>query len=196
MMYAHPDQLRPTQMTIGSRYVNAKALLTERHRWNVDAFMARHAVHVALGPHNAMYVVDHHHWACAWQRAGFDRLPVHVVADFSGCSEDAFWEQMQDRHWLHPFDEHGVRSSLAELPLVLHEMADDPYHSLSAFARRAGAYRKPNHAYESFVWADFFRARVPIHDSSEAAFALALVHAIRVARTRDAASMPGFIGKR
>lgn len=50
MMYLHVNELRPTQMTIGARYVSAKALLTDRHSNDTNAFMERHAVRVALGP--------------------------------------------------------------------------------------------------------------------------------------------------
>ncbi|ADG20287.1 Putative ParB-like nuclease [Paraburkholderia atlantica] len=196
MMYLHVNELRPTQMTIGARYVSAKALLTDRHSNDTNAFMERHAVRVALGPGHSFFVVDHHHWACAWRAMGIDSVPVTVVADFAACDSDAFWERMRQRHWLHPFDDRGVRRAIGEMPMWLSAMMDDPYQSLAAFARRAGAYRKPKRAYESFLWASFFRAHVPIHDTSEAAFALALTQAVRFARAREAASLPGFVGNR
>lgn len=75
-------------------------------------------------------------------------------------------------------------------------MIDDPYHSLAAFARRAGAYRKPHGAYGSFVWSDFLRERAPLTGEGPRAFSLALLRSIKAARSRAARKMPGYIGRR
>jgi hypothetical protein len=77
------------------------------------------------------------------------------------------------------------------------DMPDDPYHSLAASALRAGAYRKPERAYGSFVRSDFLRVHVPMTGIGAGPFSRALLRAIRVARSEVAAPMPGYIsGKR
>ncbi|MFP4893246.1 ParB/Srx family N-terminal domain-containing protein [Paraburkholderia sp. EG304] len=147
-------------MTIGSRYISAKALLTDRHSNDINAFMERHAARVALGPGRSFFIVDHHHWARAWRSMGIDNVPVRVVADFAALETDESWEHVRQRHWLHPFDDRGLRRAIGEMPMSLSAMMDDPYQSLAAFARRAGAYRKPKRAYESFLRASFFGTRL------------------------------------
>jgi hypothetical protein len=186
--------LRPTQITVGMDYVEAKALITARYRdTGLEQFMREHPINVVLGPDNEPYVIDHHHWACAWSRLGFIDAPVIVVADLSRLGYRRFWEKMQAKGWVHPFDQNGKRRQVEDLPLSIPDMLDDPYHSLAAFARRAGAYRKPKRAYGSFVWSDFLRMHVPMTGIGAGPFSLALLRAIKVARSEAAAKMPGYI---
>jgi len=103
---------------------------------------------------------------------------------------------MESKDWVHLFDENRRRCDVGELPLNFSDMVDDPYHSLAAFARRAGAYRKPRCAYGSFAWSEFLRTRVPITGKGRGAFSLALLQSIKVAKSRDARKMPGYIGCR
>jgi hypothetical protein len=61
----------------------------------------------------------------------------------------------------------------------------------------ARAYRKPERAYGSFVRSDFLRVHVPMTGIGAGPFSLALLRAIKVARSEAAAQMPGYIsGKR
>jgi hypothetical protein len=189
--------LRPTQITVGLDYVEAKALITARYSGSaLERFMRDHAIRVVIGPDNEPYIVDHHHWARAWHDLGYDDAPVTVVADLRRLGNQRFWARMEAKGWVHPFDEKGKRCEVGELPLSVSDMIDDPYHSLAAFARRAGAYRKPQGAYGSFVWSDFLRERVPLTGEGPGAFSLALLRSIKVARSRAARKMPGYIGSR
>jgi hypothetical protein len=120
---------------------------------------------------------------------------VTVVAKLSDIGHSRFWKKMEQKGWGHPFDEYGKRRGLEELPLRIGDLIDDPFHSLAAFARRAGAYRKPKGAYESFVWADFLRERVAFASKGAGAFSLALLQSIRAARSKAVASMPGYIDR-
>lgn len=187
-------RLRPTQITVGLRYVRAKVLITLRNGSRREEFMREHPVKLALGPADTCYVLDHHHWALAWELAGESSAPATVVADYRHLSAEKFWSVMSDRRFVHPFSETGGRRPVSDLPLKLGEMRDDPYQSLAALARRAGAYRKPGKAESTFVWADFFRERIALDDGSDEAFVLALASAVRWARSRRARKLPGFIG--
>jgi hypothetical protein len=197
-MYRVPlSVLRPTQITIGMDYVHAKALITARYTGTrLKRFMRDHAVRVVVGPHNALYIVDHHHWARAWLDLGYADAPVTVVADWHHLGRQRFWKKMQARRWVHPFDENGRRCSIDDLPPTIHGMVDDPYHSLAAFARRAGAYRKPTRAFVTFVWSEFLRKHVAAPDKEAGSFSLALLRAIKVSRSKTAENMPGYIGDR
>ncbi|MEZ2354271.1 ParB-like protein [Caballeronia sp. RCC_10] len=189
--------LRPTQITVGLNYVEAKALITARHaRSGRLSFMRHHAIHVVLGPNKQPYIVDHHHWARAWHGLGYRDVPVTVVADLQCLGDRKFWAKMKDKGWVHPFDREGRLCEISELPLTIGSMTDDPYHSLAAFARRAGAYKKPRSGYGNFVWSDFLRARVPIAGEGAGAFSLALLQSIEIARSRAARKLPGYIGSK
>ncbi len=190
------SSLRPTQMTVGFAYVEVKSIITRRRNGRaLQSFLQDHAIRVVRGPEGA-YIVDHHHWAFAWQRLGIVEVPVRVQGDYRDVGEDDFWALMRKHGWLHLFDEHGRECGLDALPSSLADMQDDPYHSLAALARRAGAYRKPKRAYISFVWANYMRDRVKIDSDSPGAFSLALLEAMRVAREKDAADLPGYIGSK
>jgi hypothetical protein len=189
--------LRPTQMTVGMDYVRAKALITAgKNAADLAHFMEDHAINVVLGPGDEAYVVDHHHWARAWLDLGYESAPAIVVADWRRLKREEFWEKMGEKGWVHPYDESGKRRGIAELPLTIAELTDDPYHRLAAFARRAGAYRKPKGAYGSFVWSDFLRAHVPLAGDGSGPFSLALLRSIKVARSQLAKRMPGYVGKK
>jgi len=73
-------------------------------------------------------------------------------------------------------------------------MRDDPYRSLAAYVRDAGAYRKPGTAYGEFCWTGFLRDRIKQDLRSIAGFGLALAESIRLARCAKARKLPGYCG--
>ncbi len=95
---------------------------------------------------------------------------------------------------VHPYDEHGKLLDPKALPSTVRGMRDDPYRSLAAFAREAGAYRKPGSAAGEFSWAGFLRERVEQDLGSVAGFGLALAESIRLARSARAKRLPGYCG--
>ncbi|MDR7008952.1 ParB/Srx family N-terminal domain-containing protein [Paraburkholderia strydomiana] len=197
MNYLALSILRPTQITVGLDYVKAKALITARHAGSgLEHFMSAHAIHIVMGPDDRSYIVDHHHWARAWHDLGHLKAPVMIVADWRRLGHVKFWRKMETKGWVHPFDAKGRRCDVSDLPMDVGGMTDDPYHSLAAFARRAGAYRKPDSAYGSFVWSDFLRTRVAIAGEDPGAFSLALLESIRLAQSRAARKLPGYIGRK
>ncbi len=188
------SSLRPTQMTVGFAYVEVKSIITRRHGGRaLQPFLRDHAIRVVRGPEGT-FIVDHHHWAFAWHRLGIVEVPVRVQKDYRDVDRDRFWALIRKHRWLHLYDARGRECGLEALPSSLDDMQDDPYHSLAALARRAGAYRKPKRAYISFVWANYMRERVEIDSDSAGAFSLALLEAMRVARETDASGLPGYIG--
>ncbi|WP_238328025.1 ParB-like protein [Paraburkholderia mimosarum] len=122
-------------MTVGLRYARVKALISGRNPLQLEDFMQRHPVRVVLGPGDACYIVDHHHWAVAWQLMGVTHVPSHVVAERQQMQEEAFWRLMGKRRWVHPFSPTGSREPLEALPQSLDQLKDDPYQSLAARRR-------------------------------------------------------------
>lgn len=105
----HPTairDLRPTQVTVGMREVDAK-----RKAWAAKSdgkgaeFLGRHMIPVIIGLKGRPYVIDHHHLALALLREGVETVAVTVVADLQRLPADSFWFVMDNRNWMHPFDE-------------------------------------------------------------------------------------------
>ncbi|GLC94492.1 hypothetical protein Tamer19_39000 [Cupriavidus sp. TA19] len=192
-------RLRPTQLTLGYTHVSHKKEVTRRHADRNDLaqlrrFMRSHRIKTVVGPGGALYIVDHHHWARAWLELGYQWAPVRILRDLSKLAPSAFWKRMGQLGHVHPYDEHGKLRGRRALPPTVMGMRDDPYRSLAAFAREAGAYRKPGSAYGDFRWAGFLRDRVVQDVHSIAGFGLALSESIKLARSSKARRLPGYCG--
>lgn len=192
-------RLRPTQLTLGYIHVHHKMEVTQRHANPEDGaalqrFMRRHRIKTIAGPGGELYIVDHHHWARAWLDLGYEVAPVRVLEDFSHLGGAAFWRRMRQLGHVHPYDERGKWLGVKALPSTVRSMRDDPYRSLAAFVREAGAYRKPDGAYGDFCWAGFLRKRVEQDLGSIAGFGLALAESIKLARSPRAKRLPGYCG--
>jgi hypothetical protein len=186
--------LRPTQMTVGQREVDAK-----RRQWREAKedkrlkLLGRHAVPVVMGPKDRLYVVDHHHLARALLEEGETTVPVYVLSDLSRVEKDAFWTVLDNSGWCHAYDHKGRRCELADIPKSLADMRDDPYRSLAGQLRRAGGFAKTDKPFSEFIWADFLRRRIE-QTVVDGDFASALVKAVELAKTDDARYLPGWCG--
>jgi hypothetical protein len=188
-------KLHPTQLTVGMIEVKEK-----KHRLaKLDAgerskFMAEHLIPVIAGPNGKLFITDHHHLGRAALDLGMEVAFVHVEADLSSLAGDAFWKQMDERGWVHPLDQHGVRHRYDRIPCHLDGLVDDVYRSLAWYVREQGGYQKTPSPFAEFVWADFFRRLIPAEDL-EADFDAMVSLAIPLAKSERAKAMPGFIGK-
>jgi hypothetical protein len=187
--------LRPTQMTLGLREVERK-----RAEWRGRAerdgpeFLGRHMIPAILGPKDTPYVIDHHHLLRALHEEGVRHVLVSVLADLRHLKKPQFWTFIDNRNWLHPFDESGKRQPLDRLPKTVAAMKDDPYRSLAGAVRRAGGYAKDMTPYSEFLWADFLRRRLD-HKLVAHRFERAVDKAVRLSTSREAAYLPGWCGR-
>ena len=153
--------LRPTQITVGMREVEAK-----RKRWRETSgkkggkFLGSHMIPVVLGPKRRHYVVDHHHLSRALHEEGVKEMAVTVTANLSALEPDEFWTVMDNRNWMHPFDIDGRRRHYDDIPKTVTGLVDDPFRSLAGELRRAGGFAKDTTPFSEFLWADFLRRRV------------------------------------
>jgi hypothetical protein len=186
--------LRPTQITVGMREVEAK-----RKRWSEirddkgGKFLGKHMVPVVLGPKHRNYVVDHHHLARALHEAGVKDIAVTAIANLSALDSDEFWTVMDNRNWMHPFDAEGVRRRYADIPKSVKDLVDDPFRSLAGELRRAGGFAKDTTPFSEFLWADFFRERIK-RKTIERNFAQAVEKALQLAKSTEADYLPGWCG--
>jgi hypothetical protein len=188
------DELRPTQITVGMEEVRAK-----RQEWRAKgddragAFLGRHMIPVVLGPKSRSYVIDHHHLARALHDEGVPHVLTTLVADLSRLDQDAFWVVLDNRGWMHPFDDSGKRRGYGAIPKRVAELVDDPYRSLAGALRRAGGFAKETTPFSEFLWADFLRRRIG-RKRVESHFERAVEEALALARSREADYLPGWCG--
>jgi hypothetical protein len=186
--------LRPTQITVGMREVDAK-----RKRWRETSskkggkFLGSHMIPVVLGPKHRSYVVDHHHLARALHEEGVKEVAVTAIANLTALDSDAFWTVMDNRNWMHPFDADGIRRRYEDIPKSVTGLVDDPFRSLAGELRRAGGFAKDTTPFSEFLWADFLRRRIK-RKSVERDFDRTLEQALELAKSVEANYLPGWCG--
>lgn len=193
----HPvliEDLRPTQITVGMREVEAKQQHWQSTRDQKKADqLGSHMIPVVKGPKNRFYVIDHHHLSLALLLEGETMVAVTVISDLSRLDKNAFWVFMDNRGWMHPFDDEGQRRPYSEIPKSVRNLVDDPFRSLAGELRQAGGFAKDTTPFSEFLWADFLRRQIKREDV-EANFASALNEALRLAKSGAADYLPGWCG--
>jgi len=193
----HPVRLidlRPTQTTVGFHEVDKKRKAW-RKRIQVDGpeFLGRHVIPVILARKDRMYMVDHHHLARALFDEGVEQVLTSTVADLRQVEKASFWTVLDLKKWCHPYDENGERTKFSAIPKTIDKLTDDPYRSLAGALRLAGGYAKDISNYSEFLWADFLRRHINKSAITDD-FALALEGALKLAKSKDADYLPGWVG--
>src|SRR5258708_28287871 len=126
----HPvaiDDLRPTQITVGMREVEAK-----RKAWRAKEsdkggeFLGRHMIPVILGPKDRHYVIDHHHLARALHDEKVKNVLITVVTNLKRLEPDAFWYVLDKHSWMHPFVDPGGPPGFEDTPKPDQDFINDP----------------------------------------------------------------------
>lgn len=186
--------LRPTQITVGMREVTLKRqAIRAQSAKKTGTFLGNHMIPVVLGPKKKNYVIDHHHLARALIEEGIKDVLVTVISDLSALDKDAFLFMLDNRGWMHPFDENGRRRDYAALPKTIGELVDDPYRSMAGELRRLGGYAKDTTPFSEFIWADFLRRRIG-KDAVAKDFDKAMKDALTLAKSKEAGYLPGWCG--
>jgi hypothetical protein len=186
--------LRPTQMTVGMREVKEKRKRFRDEKGKKQSEMiGKHMVPVVFGPDERYYVVDHHHLARALHDEGIGDILVTVIGDLRMVQKDAFWNVMDNKRWVYPYDNKGERRPFKDLPKSIRDLKDDPFRSLAGELRRAGGFAKDTTPFSEFLWADFLRRQMPRKLVDED-FDKAMEKALRLAKSHDAIYLPGWCG--
>jgi hypothetical protein len=187
-------RLRPTQITVGMIEVDDKrAKLESLKSHERRDFLAAHPIPAVWGPDDRLYITDHHHLGRAAIDACIDTGFFDVEEDFSKLALPEFWQKMRAAHWAHPIDENGRSCHCDDIPHHLNKLRDDVYRSLAGYVRNAGGFEKTPTAFAEFVWADFFRTRVPV-GPTRTDFDKAVAQALKLASSPEAAKLPGYHG--
>jgi hypothetical protein len=186
--------LRPTQLTVGMREVKEKRKrFREQSAEKQNDMIGKHMIPVVFGPDERYYVVDHHHLARALHEEGVKDILVTVIGDLRMVQKDAFWNVMDNKRWVYPYDTKGERRPFKDLPKTIRELKDDPFRSLAGELRRAGGFAKDTTPFSEFLWADFLRRQMARKLVDED-FSKAIEKALRLAKTHDAIYLPGWCG--
>jgi hypothetical protein len=186
--------LHPTQITVGMREVNAKRKgWREKRRKKSGEFLGKHVIPVILGPNNRHYVIDHHHLARALHEEGVKDVLVTIVANLSMVDRNTFWTVLDNRSWMHPFDDKGRRRGYGDIPKSVSALVDDPFRSLAGELRRVGGFAKDTTPFSEFLWADFLRRRIK-RKLVQLDFDRALTTAMKFAKSQEAIYLPGWCG--
>ncbi len=194
---SHPvdiDELRPTQMTIGVREIEARAAkIKTQSQEDGEKRVRKNVIPVVKGPKDRFYVIDHHHLCRALLLAGTKQVSVTVILNLARLDKDAFWVFMDNRGMVHPFDENGKRCNYEDIPKSIEDMTDDPFRSLAGALRRKGGYAKDTTPFSEFLWADFLRRRFNAKEV-EKDFKATLEKAFQLSKSHDADHLPGWCG--
>ena len=186
--------LRPTQMTAGFAEVALKrrewATLSKKER---KQLLQSHWFPAVLGPRGRHYIVDHHHLGLALHEEGVEQVKLAILDDLSYLAPTVFWRVMEQRNWVHPFDETGKRRPYTDLPERITDLRDDPHRSLAGMLRTAGGYAKDASPFAEFLWADYLRPNVS-RAQIRKDIALALREAQGLAKSPLARYLPGWSG--
>src|SRR5882762_112288 len=186
--------LRPTQITVGMREVEGK-----RKGWRAKKekkaaeFLGKHMIPVILGPSDRLYIIDHHHLTRALHEEGVKDVLVAVVANLSMVDPGTFWRVLDNRRWMHPFDDKGRRRDYKDIPKSVRDLVDDPFRSLAGELRRAGGFAKDTTPFSEFLWADFLRRKMS-RKSVEDNFAKSIEKGLGFVKSKDAVYLPGWCG--
>ena len=195
LAHAPLKELRPTQVTVGYAEVELKArqwgqLGKKQRRIDID----HHVFPAVLGLGRDYFIVDHHHLGIALIDQGIEEVAVAVLDDLSWLEPAVFWRTMEFRSWAHPYDQRGLRRDYADIPKRLTQLKDDPFRSLAGLVRSAGGFAKDQAPFVEFLWADFFRPRVPAKIIKKDP-GRATREGVRLARSKEARYLPGWSGK-
>ncbi len=163
--------LRPTQITVGMREVGAM-----QERWRArpakkeQAFLGR-----------------------ALHEQGQRDVLVTVIAKLDRLERDQFWFVLDNRGWMHPFDENGRRRHHGDIPKSVADLVDDPFRSLAGELRRGGGFAKDTTPFSEFLWADFLRRRITPKQVKRD-FEKSLAKALQLAKSEEANYLPGWCG--
>jgi len=118
---------------------------------------------------------------------------IQPMASLQSLSQEHFWRFLDNKGWLHPFDEHGRRQPYSEIPKRIGQLKDDPFRSLAGAVRNAGGYAKETTPFMEFIWADYFRKLFRPKDVRNH-WRRTVDEAVALAKRTEAHFMPGWCG--
>jgi hypothetical protein len=190
-------ELRPTQFVLGIKEIEDKvSKMGKMKDKELSAYIKDHEIPVVIGPKEQIYMIDHHHFARACWELKIDSFLLQEIKDLSDMSEEQFWNAMVKKEWVYLHDQFGMGPhSPYDLPMDIRCLADDPYRSLAWALRDIGLIEKHDEPFFEFKWAAFFRRNLDVRLHSKSKFKDAIAQAKRLAESKAASHLPGYVGR-
>lgn len=193
-------RLHPTQFAVGFREVAYKtATLDALAPGALLVYLKKKDTPVVIGPGGVPYMTDGHHTLRGLidSRQPDKTAYGHVIANWSDLAPDAFWERMRAHRYTYlGSPEDGSLLPPEQLPASLLRLRSNPWRGLMWAVMQAGGFDERRDVYfQEFLWADFLRDRLVWDDADDADFARAVREAVALARSPEAAHLPGWNGK-
>ncbi len=187
--------LHPTQMSVGMIEVREKESRLEHA--DLGHYKKTHPIPTVIGPKGILYIIDHHHLARAYLDLRVSSGYCQIYANYSNLTDGDFWNQMEQNHWVYPYDQDGKGPfPISSLPVTVSALQNDPYRSLAGAVRDQGAYDKTNTPFSEFKWADFFRTHIQLTSSETSLTEAVIDEAKKLALSPLAKDLPGYKGVR
>jgi len=188
--------LRPTQFVLGMKEIEAKVEKINAFKGkDLESYCKDHVIPCIIGPRKQVYMIDHHHYVRACWETNVDAYEIDVIKDLSDLDDKTFWNTMVKKDWCYLHDQFGLGPhSPADLPMDIRCLADDPYRSLAWKIRDMGGIKKVNEPFFEFKWARFFRMNLEVRLHSKSEFKDAIAQASKLAASKAAAHLPGYVG--
>lgn len=183
------ESVRPTQSAVGELQVR-REVATIRKQADSAAWQKKKAIPVVIGPKGEFFMTDRHHTSRGLWTAGTKTLTVKIIEHLKDPA--GFWPEMQARHWVYLYDEHGMPISPDTLPRSIADMRDDPYRSLAGFARNRGYFRGTDAYFMEFEWARYFGKAMNWQPITPCNLEDALEKAHKLACEPEAQPLPGY----
>jgi hypothetical protein len=195
--------LYPTQAVVGDHEVRHKVGIIHgfNKKKDLDAYLKKHVVPVVIGPPfndgtGTPYIIDNHHFVKAiTQTYCTDYIYCELLQDLKQMKQNDFWRLMVENNWIYLKDEIGNSIPPKKLPKDFLSLKNDPYRSLAWMCREYGGFDKVYVPFSEFLWANFFRERIKIHNKDHQLY-YALTKALKLAKSKEAKHLPGYKGKR
>jgi hypothetical protein len=190
--------LRPLQGAVGMGEVQQKADKIKQKPKKEESKLAADPIKVVRGPAGQLFVTDHHHGARAWLLAGYSSGICSIEPDPSSSDPEKFWPRLKDLKKVHLENKDGGVISPDDLPTSLEQLPDDPYRTLAWMVRKKDGFCRalmPQKEFAEFIWADWMRGKVEFPRAQVAAAPKKFLEtALKLAKSPDAANMPGYVG--
>lgn len=191
-----PDQLHPTQFSLGWREVAYKRdAINQKTPAELAAYLRDKDVPIVIGPGGVPYMTDGHHTLRALlESTQQDKTAYgHILANWSNLKEDEFWARMEKANYTYLKDANGKPQPPSALPATLLVMQRDPWRGLAWGVMKAKGFREQKKTFfQEFRWADYFRDKITWNDADDDAFDDAVKAACILAQAPAAAALPGY----
>lgn len=196
------DQLHPTQFTVGFLAIEDKKNRIEslaNDGEELEKYLAKKDAPAIIGPDRKFHIIDRHHTTYGLLRSNVEAsrklVTVKIIDDFSKRTFTEFYQYMKKNKFVYLYKKGVGPLDPSLLPKSLEEMVDDPYRSLAWSVREEGGFSKEDIPFLEFYWADFFRNKIHLSDSSMRSINIVLKKALKIAHSSDASHLPGWIGQ-